>query len=146
MQNPVFINKEDAKEKGIENGDVIRVFNDNGSFIRPASVTPTVMSGVIMIPHGATVRIDDESGIDMAGADNMLTSSCKETSSGLDGWNTTLVDYEKYTGSIKLDPDCEWATDHSVGRLTKGAHKNGSDGFLLRCGKLHWMPYMPNSV
>lgn len=108
MQNPVFINKEDAKEKGIENGDVIRVFNDNGSFIRPASVTPTVMSGVIMIPHGATVRIDDESGIDMAGADNMLTSSCKETSSGLDGWNTTLVDYEKYTGSIKLDPDCEW--------------------------------------
>ena len=108
MQNPVFINKEDAKEKGIENGDVIRVFNDNGSFIRPASVTPTVMSGVLTIPHGATVRIDDESGIDMAGADNMLTSSCKETSSGLDGWNTTLVDYEKYTGSIKLDPDCEW--------------------------------------
>ena len=108
MQNPVFINKDDAKAKGIEDGDVILVHNDNGSFIRPASVTRTVMPGVVLVPHGAAARIDDETGIDIAGADNILTGSCDSTSSGLNGWNTTLVDYEKYTGSIELEPDCEW--------------------------------------
>ena len=111
MTNPVFINKEDAKAKGIEDGDVILVHNDNGKFIRPASVSRTVMPGVIVVPHGATARIDEETGIDIAGADNMLTSSCNETSAGQDGWNTTLVDYEKYTGDLKLDPDCEWPLD-----------------------------------
>ncbi len=108
MTNPVFINKDDAAAKGISNGDIILVRNDNGSFIRPASVSRTIMPGVILVPHGAGVRIDEESGIDKAGADNMMTSSCKETSAGLNGWNTTLVDYEKYTGNIELLPDCEW--------------------------------------
>ena len=111
MTNPVFINKEDAAAKGIEDGDVILVHNDNGSFIRPATVSRTVMPGVILVPHGAAARIDEESGIDIAGADNILTSSCKETSSGLNGWNTTLVDYEKYTGDIELLPDCDWPLD-----------------------------------
>lgn len=108
MVNPVFINNEDAIAKGIEDGDVILVHNDNGSFIRPATVSRCVMPGVVLVPHGAAVRIDEESGIDVAGADNILTSSCKETSSGLNGWNTTLVDFEKYTGDIELLPDCDW--------------------------------------
>ncbi|WP_221688318.1 molybdopterin-dependent oxidoreductase [Gordonibacter massiliensis (ex Traore et al. 2017)] len=108
MPNPVFINKDDAEARGIKNGDVILVRNDVGSFIRPATVSRTIMPGVIMVPHGAGVRIDEESGIDMAGADNILTSSGRTTSSGLSGWNTTLVEYEKYTGNIELLPDCEW--------------------------------------
>lgn len=111
MTNPVFINKEDAAAKGIEDGDVILVHNDNGSFIRPATVCRNVMPGVILMPHGAAVRIDDETGIDMAGADNILTNPQKETSAGLNGWNTILVDYEKYTGDIELLPDCDWPLD-----------------------------------
>ncbi len=108
MSNPVFINKEDAEAKGISDGDIIIVRNDNGSFVRPASVTRTVMPGVIIVPHGARATIDKETGIDKSGADNILTSSCKETSPLASGWNSTLVDYEKYTGSIELEPDCEW--------------------------------------
>lgn len=111
MTNPVFINKEDAAAKGIADGDVILVKNDNGQFIRPASVTRTVMPGVIAIPHGAAVRIDEKTGIDIGGADNVLTSSGKETSILASGWNGTLVDYEKYTGDIELLPDCDWPLD-----------------------------------
>ena len=111
MTNPVFINKDDANAKGIENGDIILVKNDNGQFIRPATVTRTVMPGVIVIPHGAQAHVDEETGIDIGGADNMLTSSCNETALLSNGWNGTLVDYEKYTGSIELLPDCEWPLD-----------------------------------
>lgn len=111
MTNPVFINKSDAEEKGIEDGDIILVHNDNGAFIRPASVSRTVMPGVIAIPHGAAVCIDEATGIDTAGADNVLTSSCNETAFLSNGWNGTLVDYEKYTGDIELLPDCDWPLD-----------------------------------
>lgn len=109
--NPAFINVDDAKEKGIETGDTILVKNDNGQFIRPASVTRTVMPGVIVIPHGAQARIDEETGVDIGGADNILTSSCNETALLSNGWNGTLVDYEKYDGPIELLPDCEWPQD-----------------------------------
>jgi anaerobic dimethyl sulfoxide reductase subunit A len=108
MINPVFISKEDADQKGINTGDVILVHNDRGKFIRPASVSRCIMPGVIVVPHGAGVSIDEESGIDMAGADNILTSSNNATSTALNGWNTVLVDFEKYTGDIKLLPDCDW--------------------------------------
>ena len=107
LRNPVFINKDDAAERGIKTGDVVRVFNQFGAFIRPASVTRTVMPGVIMIPHGAGARIDRETGVDISGADNMLTASNRTSTPYLNGWNSTLVQYEKYDGPIELVPDCE---------------------------------------
>ncbi|MCI2241323.1 molybdopterin-dependent oxidoreductase [Adlercreutzia faecimuris] len=107
LQNPVFINKQDAEERGIKTGDVVRVFNGNGQFLRPASVTRTVMPGVIVVPHGASARIDRATGIDLAGADNILTSSNRTTTPFLNSWNSNLVQYEKYVGSIELPPDCE---------------------------------------
>lgn len=107
LRNPVFINKQDAEERGIENGDAIRVFNDNGAFLRPASVTRTVMPGVIMVPHGAGARIDPETGIDLAGADNVLTASNMSTTPFLNAWNSNLCQYEKYEGPLELVPDHE---------------------------------------
>ena len=107
LQNPVFINKEDAEERGIKTGDTVRVWNRQGSFLRPASVTRTVMKGVIVVPHGASARIDAETGIDLAGADNVLTSSSRTTTPFLNSWNSNLVQYEKYDGPIELVPDCE---------------------------------------
>ena len=107
LRNPVFINKSDAEARGIKNGDTIRVFNDNGAFLRPAAVTRTVMPGVIMVPHGAGARFDSETGLDLSGADNVLTSSDCTTTPFLNGWNTNLCQYEKYDGPIELVPDCE---------------------------------------
>lgn len=109
LRNPVFINKQDAEERGIKTGDTVRVFNDRGQFLRPASVTRTVMPGVIMVPHGASARIDHTTGIDLAGADNILTASNKTTTPFLNSWNSNLVQYEKYTGDVELVPDCQMA-------------------------------------
>lgn len=38
-----------ARERGIQNGDIIRVYNEFGEFLRPASVTRTVMPGVVVV-------------------------------------------------------------------------------------------------
>lgn len=107
LVNPVYINSEDARERGIKTGDTVRVWNERGQFLRPASVTRTVMPGVIMVPHGAGARIDHERGIDISGADNILTASSKTTTPFFNSWNSNLVQYEKYEGNIELVPDCE---------------------------------------
>ena len=65
------------------------------------------MPGVIIVPHGANFRIDQATGLDLAGADNMLTDGVTYTTPMLDAWNSTLVNYRKYEGDIVLPPDCE---------------------------------------
>ncbi len=105
FQNPVFINKQDAAERDIKQGDIIKVYNEQGAFLRPATVSRGIMPGVICVPHGATARIDENSGLDLAGADNILTPSNRTTTPFLNGWNSVLVNYEKYTGPLELKPD-----------------------------------------
>ena len=106
--NPVFISKHDAEEKGVQTGDVVIVFNDNGKVLRRASVSRCLMPGTMILPHGAAVQVDEETGIDLAGSDNYLVSAGKATCTGSNGYNSTLVDFEKYAGDITLDEDCQW--------------------------------------
>ncbi len=106
--NPIFVSKADAAEKGVETGDVVLVFNDNGKVLRRASVTRCLMPGTMVLPHGAAVDIDEETGIDRAGSDNYLVSAGKATCTGSNGYNSTLVDFEKYEGDIELPEDCLW--------------------------------------
>ena len=40
-----------AEEKGIQDGDRVRVFNDVGSFVVMAKVTPVMPPGTVMIDH-----------------------------------------------------------------------------------------------
>ena len=63
------------------------------------------MPGCVIIPHGATARIDHETGIDLAGADNMLTVSNRTTTPFLNSWNSILVNYEKYEGPLEVPAD-----------------------------------------
>ena len=72
MPNPIWINVDDAKEKGIEEGDTVLIYNEFGKTLRPASLTSRLMPGVLAMPHGAQVDLDEETGIDKAGADNVL--------------------------------------------------------------------------
>ena len=103
--HPVFISAQDAEEKGIETGDTVLIFNENGKTLRLASVTNRLMPGVIGLPHGGWVDIDEETGIDRGGADNILCSS-RTSVSGVCGWNTCLVDFEKYDGEpLEADVD-----------------------------------------
>ena len=68
----VFINPIDAAERGITNGDEVKVANDRGAMIIPCRVTKRIMPGVVDIPQGAWWDPDGE-GIDRGGATNVLT-------------------------------------------------------------------------
>ena len=62
--------------------------------------------GVVGVPHGAWVDVDEETGIDHAGSDNVLCAPVA-TGAGTSGYNTNLVNFEKYDGEA-LEPDSAW--------------------------------------
>jgi anaerobic dimethyl sulfoxide reductase subunit A len=69
----VFMNRVDAEDRGIGDGDVVRISNDRGSVVLPCRITPRVMPGVVDIPEGAWWS-PDETGTDRRGCVNVLTS------------------------------------------------------------------------
>ncbi|NDJ61434.1 MAG: molybdopterin-dependent oxidoreductase [Chloroflexi bacterium] len=69
----VTINPKDARERGIEDGDTIRVFNDRGTLQAVCRVTNRIMPGVIDVPQGAWYSPDAD-GVDVGGCVNTLTS------------------------------------------------------------------------
>jgi anaerobic dimethyl sulfoxide reductase subunit A len=69
----VFINPIDAAERGIHDGDLVRVWNNRGELVIPARVTPRILPGVVDIPQGAWWS-PDENGVDFGGCINVLTS------------------------------------------------------------------------
>jgi len=69
----VFMNPLDAAERGIQDGDLVRVYNKRGALILPCRLTPRILPGVVDIPQGAWWR-PDEQGVDRGGSINVLTS------------------------------------------------------------------------
>ncbi|MBC7343198.1 MAG: molybdopterin-dependent oxidoreductase, partial [Clostridia bacterium] len=69
----VWINPKDAQARGIKNGDQVKVFNDRGTIIMPAKVTPRIMPGVVAIPQGAWYS-PDANGVDHRGCINVITT------------------------------------------------------------------------
>ncbi|MBO1916166.1 hypothetical protein J4727_09380 [Providencia rettgeri] len=52
-KEPVFISPQDAKARGIQNGDIVRVFNDRGQVLAGAVVSDLYTEGVARIHEGA---------------------------------------------------------------------------------------------
>ena len=50
---PVWIHPVDAARRGIEDGDVVKIYNERGAVLGGAYVTERVMPGVISQDHGA---------------------------------------------------------------------------------------------
>jgi anaerobic dimethyl sulfoxide reductase subunit A len=69
----VFINELDAQERGIADGDSVKVFNSRGAMVLPCRVTRRILPGVVNIPQGAWWTPDEE-GVDRRGSVNVLTS------------------------------------------------------------------------
>ena len=70
----VFINPLDAAERGIADGDEVKVFNARGALAVKCRVTPRIMPGVVDIPQGAWWAPGAD-GVDYGGNVNVLTSS-----------------------------------------------------------------------
>lgn len=104
--NPVFLSAHDAKEKGIVDGDTVLIWNEFGKILRRASVMESVMPGALAIPHGSWLDLDEKTGIDHGGQDEVLVGPVT-TACGVSGYNNYLVNFEKYVDE-QLEPDCDW--------------------------------------
>lgn len=72
----VIMNPIDAEKRGIQNGEKVFVFNDRGTVLLPARISPRIMPGVVTIPQGAWYKpeIIDGKVVDVGGCINTLTS------------------------------------------------------------------------
>ncbi len=101
-REPVRINVDDAAARGIEHGDVVRVFNDRGTCLAGAEVTDAVRPGVIMLATGGwydPTAAGEIGALDKQGNPNVLTLD-KGTSrlAQSPSAQTALVEVERYEG------------------------------------------------
>ncbi len=95
-REPVLINTEDAKELGIKQGDLVRVYNARGEILAGANVSDDIMRGVVQIFEGAWYDPNAE-GLCKNGNPNVLTIDLP-TSEIANGniAHTALVNIELY--------------------------------------------------
>ncbi|MFC1863816.1 molybdopterin dinucleotide binding domain-containing protein, partial [Thermodesulfobacteriota bacterium] len=89
----IWINPVDAEERGINDWDNVRIFNDRGVVIIPARLTETIMPGVVFMTEGAWYN-PDENGVDRGGCANVLTRDAYSPEGAFCS-NTCLVQVEK---------------------------------------------------
>ncbi len=92
----VWINHIDAKKRGIQDGDMVLVFNDRGKLLIPAWLTERIIPGVISIYEGAWYD-PDENGIDRGGCVNVLTND-SHALCGASALKSCLAEVKKYEG------------------------------------------------
>jgi len=93
LPQTVLMNSSDARDRGIKDGDLVRVFNDRGQMVIPARVSQRMMPGVVDVPQGAWYE-PDEKGVDRGGCANILTKDAYSPG-GACCTNTALVQVEK---------------------------------------------------
>ncbi len=92
-----LVSEEDARERGVKDGDLIEVYNDRGALIVGARVSPNIMKGVISIYEGAWLSKDSK-GRCNSGAINVLTTSVRSSDlSQATSANTCLAYFRKCT-------------------------------------------------
>lgn len=103
-REPCWINPEDAKARGIADGDVVRVFNDRGQTLAGAVVTDAMRKGVIRVQEGGwfdPVEPGKVGSLDAYGDINTLTPDLgtSKLAQGNCG-HTVIGDVEKFTGEL----------------------------------------------
>ncbi|NML46743.1 molybdopterin-dependent oxidoreductase [Ramlibacter sp. G-1-2-2] len=103
-REPVLISREDAGARGIEEGDVVRVFNDRGSCLAGARVSHRIRAGVVKLSTGAWFDPSSwgaDKTLEKHGNPNTLTLDigASSLSQGCAA-QTCLVQVEKYGGEL----------------------------------------------
>jgi trimethylamine-N-oxide reductase (cytochrome c) len=70
---PLWMNAADARIRGIENGDVVKIYNERGAVLAGAYVTERIMTGVVYIDHGSRYDPIVPGELDRGGAINTIT-------------------------------------------------------------------------
>ena len=105
FKNPVYINSVDAKREGIATGNTVIIESIAGKSLRTALVTERLMPGCIILPHGSWSDIDENTGIDYGGSDNVLLPAVTQ-GQGTSGYNSLIVSIRKYSDH-PLTPDAD---------------------------------------
>ncbi|WP_330984762.1 MULTISPECIES: molybdopterin guanine dinucleotide-containing S/N-oxide reductase [Enterobacterales] len=101
-REPLTLHPQDAAERGIADGDLVRVWNGRGQVLAGAVVTEGIRPGVICLHEGAWPDLDRQAGgICKNGAVNVLTKDLPSSKLGNGcAGNTALVWLEKYSGPV----------------------------------------------
>jgi anaerobic selenocysteine-containing dehydrogenase len=98
MYEPVWVNPVDAAPRGIESGDIVKVYNERGTVLGGACVTQRIIPGAVSMAHGARYdqisdKIDRGGSINSISPHNGLSKHCL-------GYAVTgyLVEVEKVSG------------------------------------------------
>ena len=101
----MFISKADAAERGNVDGATVKVSSKYGETQRQACVTARLYPGVVALPHGPWVNVDEKNGVDKSGSENYITGNVA-TGLGIDGYNSLNVQISKWTEE-PLPADCD---------------------------------------
>jgi anaerobic selenocysteine-containing dehydrogenase len=106
---PLWINPSDAAARGIQNGDIVKVYNERGVVLGGAYVSERVMPGAVSMDHGARYDPIVPGEIDRGGVINTITPH-NLTSKNATGMavSSFLVEVEKVTPAMMED----WKNKH----------------------------------
>ena len=106
MYEPLWMNPADAAKRGIENGDLLKVYNERGVVLGAAYVVERIMPGVVSMDHGARIDSIILGELDRGGAINLIapegTASKNCVGQATSGY---LVEVEKL--SMEQIDECE---------------------------------------
>jgi trimethylamine-N-oxide reductase (cytochrome c) len=96
MYEPIWINPKDAENRGIKDGDIVKVFNERGIVLVGARVWERIMPGVVYVDHGARhdpiIDTVDRGGANTISPNGIVSkNACGQATSGY------LVDVQKVT-------------------------------------------------
>ena len=89
----LWISTKDAKQRKIDDGDLVKVFNERGVIYITAHVTQRIMPRVVAMGEGASY-VPNEQGVDLNGCANVLTKD-QPSAAGALASNTCLVEVGK---------------------------------------------------
>ena len=89
-RDDVWLHSDDARARGIADGQRVRVFNDRGATELVVRVTDRIAPGVVSIKEGAWFTLD-AAGLDTHGCSNMLTPD-RASPAGASPFNTCFVE------------------------------------------------------
>ncbi|MFC3340515.1 molybdopterin-dependent oxidoreductase [Paracandidimonas soli] len=69
----MHMHPDDARRRGLSNGDVVRIFNDRGACLAGLSIDESMLPGVVMMSTGAWFDLDESRNVERAGTANVLT-------------------------------------------------------------------------
>jgi biotin/methionine sulfoxide reductase len=72
-REPIGMTRKDAEARGLNDGDLVRVFNDRGACLASVAVRADLMDGVVQLPTGAWWDPVEPGGLCRAGNPNVLT-------------------------------------------------------------------------